>query len=333
MAMIMPLSGAQKTALLLLLLEEHQAGSILARLAPADVERIGRAMLAVSEASPDMIATVLDEVLAIAGQTVAVGDGPPTVRHMFGDALGPDRSAGMVERLGPSARAPIFERLAWLEPAAIAGLLEREHPQAIALILSSLTAESAADVLALLPASTQGDVVRRVALLRPVAPQVAEALDRRLTDRLSAVPARQPLADLGGIGRAAALINGAGLAEEDMVAGVALVDKAAAEALQDALFTFADLVRMPERALQTLVRSLDAELLIPALRGTTEEMKAKLLAAMPQRAAESLADEMASRGPIRMDEAETAQKAIAGMARRLAAEGSISLPGKGPAYV
>lgn len=328
-----PLSGAQKTALLLLLLEEAQAGSILVRLAPGEVEAIGRAMLAVSEASPETIASVLDEVLELAGITVAVGEGPPTVRHMLGDALGPDRAAGMVERLGPDARAPVFERLAWLEPAAIASLIEGEHPQAVALILSTLEADTAGGVLELLPEAIQADMVRRVALLRPVAPQVVEALDQRLTERLSEAPARQPMADIGGIGRAAALVNRAGLAEELVVSGLAAVDSEAAERLSEALFTFADLARLPERALQTVVRSLDADLLIPAMRGASNELQEKLLGAMPQRAAESLKDEMSGRGPIRREDAETAQKAIAAMARRMAAEGAISLPGRGPAYV
>ena len=90
---------------------------------------------------------------------------------------------------------------------------------------------------------------------------------------------------------------------------------------------------LDNRALQTLLRSLDAELLIPALRAAPDELRDKLLAAMPQRAAESLRDEMDNRGPVKVDEAAAAQKSIASSARRLAAEGTISLPGKGPAYV
>ena len=92
-------------------------------------------------------------------------------------------------------------------------------------------------------------------------------------------------------------------------------------------------VGLDTRALQTLLRAVDTEQLVPALRAAPPALRDQLLSAMPQRAAEALRDEVDSRGPVKLDEAATAQKAIAAAARRLAAEGTISLPGKGPAYV
>ena len=133
--------------------------------------------------------------------------------------------------------------------------------------------------------------------------------------------------------RAADLINLAGLDEGRALAALSTVDKGAADLLSETLFTFADLSRLDSRALQTLLRSLDADMLVPALRAAPAPLRSLLLAAMPQRAAEALTDEIDNRGPVKIDEAETAQKAIAAAARRLAADGSISLPGKGPAYV
>lgn len=327
------LSGAEKTALLLLLLEEQEAGAVLSRMAPVEVEAIGRAMVTVSEASPGTIDAVLDEVLALARGTVAVGDGPPTVRGMMRGALEQDRAGGILERLGPEVRPPWFERLSWLEPQAIAGLLEGEHPQAQALVLANMPQHHAGRLLAVLAPALQADIVRRIALLQPVAPAVIEALDRAMTERILAAPPRQAIADLGGIGRAADLINMAGVDEAQALELLAQSDEAAAQTLSEALFTFPDLAKLPDKALQTLMRSLDADLLIPALRAAPQQLRERLLSAMPQRAAEALADEMANAGPVRIDDAEAAQRAIAAAARRMAAEGSISLPGKGPAFV
>ncbi len=327
------LSGPEKTALLLLLLEEREAGAILSRMAPAEVEAVGRAMVTVSEASPGTIDAVLDEVLALARGTVAVGEGPPTVRTIMHGALGQDRAGGMLERLGPEVRQPWFERLSWLEPAAIAALLDGEHPQAQALILANMPQHHAGRLLGAMAPATQADIVRRIALLQPVAPAVIEALDAAVTERILVAPPRQAIADLGGIRRAADLINLAGVDEALALQLLGEADSAAADTLSEALFTFADLAKLPDKALQTVMRSLDAELLIPALRAAPEELRTKLLASMPQRAAEALTDEMANAGPVRIDDAEAAQKAIAAAARRLAAEGAISLPGKGPAFV
>ena len=316
-----------------MLLEEPEAAALLARLDPQEVEQVGRAMLSVAEASPQTIDEVLGEVLEVARDIVAVSDGPPTVRDLLGRALGDERAGGIIERIGEEARPPLFEQLGWQEPWAIATLLEPEHPQVQAFLLAQLPTKRAALILARLPADGQPDLVRRIATLGPVMPTTAEALDGALADRIAAARPRQPIADLGGMQRAADLINLAGLDEGRALAALSTVDKGAADLLSETLFTFADLSRLDSRALQTLLRSLDADMLVPALRAAPAPLRSLLLAAMPQRAAEALTDEIDNRGPVKIDEAETAQKAIAAAARRLAAEGSISLPGKGPAYV
>ncbi|WP_448579896.1 flagellar motor switch protein FliG [Thermaurantiacus sp.] len=327
------LSGAQKTALLLLLLEEAQAAALLSRLDPAEVEAVGKAMLDVAEANPATVDRLLDEVLALADETVAVGEGGPTVRRMLDRALGPDRAGGMIDRLGGKAKPQAFERLAWIEPYAIASLIEGEHPQAQALVLAHLPGERAARVLAQLPKESQPDLVRRVAMMGAVVPAVIEALDAALTRRMAESPPRQAVTDLGGMKRAADLINMAGIDEEAALAILGEADPDAAGVLAETLFTFEDLAKLDDRALQTVIRNMDAELLVPAMRAAGEELRARILKAMPQRAAQSLEDEMDNRGPVKVEDAEAAKKAIAAATRRLAAEGLISLPGKGPAYV
>ena len=72
---------------------------------------------------------------------------------------------------------------------------------------------------------------------------------------------------------------------------------------------------------------------MPALRAAEPDLRRRLLAAMPQRAAEAMEDEIANRGPVKLDEATAAQKEIAATARRLAASGEITLPGKGAGLV
>lgn len=327
------LGGAEKTALLLLLLEEPEAAQLLARLEPGEVEKVGRAMLTVAEATPATIDSLLDEVLEIARDTVAVGEGSSTVRDLLGRALGDDRAGGMIERLGEKARAPLFERLEWLEPWALANLLQGEHPQSQAFILSHLPGERAARILARLPAAMQPELIRRVATMGQVMPNIAETFDAVLSERIQTARPREPIADLGGMKRAADLINMAGLDEELALKALSDIDPGAAQLLSETLFTFADLVRLDLRTLQNLLRGLDADILIPALRAAPAEIREKLLGAMPGRAADSLRDEMSGRGPVKLEEAEAAQKEIAATARRMAAEGLISLPGKGPAYV
>lgn len=327
------LGGAEKTALLLLLLEEREAALLLSRLDADQVERVGRAMLSVAEASPAMIDAVLSEVLDLSHDIVAVSDGPETVRGLLDKALGDTRAAGMRDRIGNGLNPPQFERLGWLEPFAIASLIESEHPQVQAVILTQMPEKTAARVLSRLPADSQPDLIRRIATLGPVAPATIDILDETLTERISVVRPRQLLTDLGGVKRAADLINLSGIDEEMALRTLSDINPQAGRILEETLFTFADLASLDAKSLQELVQALDAELLVPALRAADAALKARIFAAMPQRAAQSLEDEISNRGPVKIEDAEMAQKTIAATARRLSAEGVISLPGKGPAYV
>lgn len=327
------LGGAEKTALLLLLLEEPEAASLLSRLAPNQVEQVGRAMLSVAEASPAMIESVLDEALEISREVIAVSQGPQTVRGLLDKALGDNIAAGMRERIGEGIDPPPFERLDWLEAFSIASLLEVEHPQVQALVLAQLPSEKAAQIMARMSSDLQPELVRRVAMLGPVLPTTLDILDESLTERITAVRPRQPLADLGGVKRAADLINMSGIDEEIALKALTEADPDAGAILAETLFTFDDLSMLDDKSLQNLVRALDAELLVPALRGAPDVMRLRLYSAMPQRAAQSLQDEVENRGPVKIEDAQAAQKEIAATARRMAAEGEVSLPCKGPTYV
>lgn len=327
-----PLSGPQKTALLLLLLSDEQAAGLLRRLDPDEVEAVGAAMLSVAEAAPETIERLLDELLETADRTVPVPGGPEGTRAMLGRALRPDRAEAVLDRLGEAARPRPFASLDWAEPEAVAAILADEHPQMIAALLVHLAPARAAAVLKALAAERQADIVRRVATIGPVDPATLAALEALLDSRLRAA-ARPPQPARGGIDRAASLINLAGLDAAPLVAAIGADAPDQAAALSEGLFTFSELAKLDDRALQTLMRGLEADTLVPALKGADPALRERLLGTMSARAADALRDEIANRGPIRIDEAIAAQKAMAAAARRLAEEGTIQLPGKGPAYV
>ena len=69
--------------------------------------------------------------------------------------------------------------------------------------------------------------------------------------------------------------------------------------------------------------------LIAALKGAQPELKDKILANMSSRAAETLREDLESRGPMRLSEVEAQQKEVLKIVRRLADEGQIMLAGGG----
>jgi len=93
-------------------------------------------------------------------------------------------------------------------------------------------------------------------------------------------------------------------------------------------------MELDDRAIQLVLREVQSESLILALKGTSEEMRTKIFGNMSQRAAEMLKDDLESKGPVKVSEVETEQKEILKIVRRLVEEGQVSLGGGGDdAYV
>jgi flagellar motor switch protein FliG len=77
------------------------------------------------------------------------------------------------------------------------------------------------------------------------------------------------------------------------------------------------------------MRSVQSETLITALQTATTELRDHLLGALSQRAASTLRDDLASASPKRLSEVEAAQREVIDSAMKLAAEGKLTLPGRG----
>jgi flagellar motor switch protein FliG len=83
-----------------------------------------------------------------------------------------------------------------------------------------------------------------------------------------------------------------------------------------------------------MLREVQSESLIVALKGAPQELREKIFKNMSQRAAEMMREDLESKGPVRLSEVEAQQKEILQIVRRLADEGQIMLGAKGDdAYV
>lgn len=201
------LSGAQKCAIMLLVLEEAQASEMLAGMTPAEVQQVGEAMLTVAEIDPLAIDHVLDEFLACTAQVAALDSQGRQVRQRLGAALGTPRAETIIEKIGPPAAGRRFAVLDWVDAPALATLIADEHPQAIAVVLAHLPEERAAAVLDGLPEDLQPDVATRLATLNPVNIHDLAALESDLEAKLRGVGTNRDSAKLAGTDFAAAVIK------------------------------------------------------------------------------------------------------------------------------
>lgn len=326
MTVLANLDPAGNAAIMVMLLQDDQAARILSDLEPGELRLLGQKMVELGEIGPEIIAG------AIAGfveKTQALGlnthDRIGHVRTMMGRAVGEIKADSLMLQIAPEAtRASSIELARWLAPEALAPLIKGEHPQMIAVLLVQLDPEVAAAVLHRLPQSEQGEIVHRIATLGPVAPDAITILDELLTRRIAERHGQAPLT-IGGVKEAAELINGAGKAvEAHVLPQIAKRDKGLARRIEEEMFKFEHLFVLDPQPMGALLREVESDVLIYALKGIPESERDVFFRAMSSRAADGVKDEITARGRTKLAEVVDAQKAIVAIARRLAAEGTIS---------
>jgi flagellar motor switch protein FliG len=327
-------AGSEAAAILLMLLGEEEAAQLLGRLDPQEVQTLGGAMFSVADVSETQVNKVLDQFVLRARQRTSLGFGAGTqIKHIMQKALGNERAENMLARITPQEQSKGLDALKWMDARTIANLVENEHPQIIALVLAHLDAPVAADVLQLIDEDLQADLVYRVATMGPVTQDAIEDLERLLLRPVA--PAKSGgITKRGGTTDAAQIVNNARKsAEQRIIKALQKLDKNVARSVEDEMFVFDNLMALDDKNLGTLLRSIDGEILVVALKGADERMKTKMFGCMSSRAAQSIQDAIADKGPMRLAEVQEAQKEVLAIARRLAAEGTIQLGGKGDDYV
>jgi flagellar motor switch protein FliG len=199
----------------------------------------------------------------------------------------------------------------------------------MALVIACLDYGLAAEVLTMLPDTLQPDLVSRIANLNTVQPEALRDLEHVMQRKFKASSTSRA-SQIGGVKAAARIMNFTKTAmEQRIMREVRKDDKDLMQAIQDNMFVFDNLIKSDDRSLQTLLRSVENEQLILALKGADEALREKLLACMSTRAAANIRDEMEALGPVRLTDVQEAQKAIIATARRLSDEGAIVLAGRG----
>lgn len=319
------LADSDRAAVMVMLLDDAAAAGLLAQLEPAELRLLGEKMCALGEIGPDVIAHA---ITTFVGKTEKLGltahDRLGQVKSLMTRAVGEVKADNLMERIAPDMKPPSPLELAkWLTPAAIRPLIRDEHPQAIAVLLIQLDPEVAAEVLADLPLKVQPEVVHRIATLGPVQSEALQMLEDMLRQKITERHGNAPLA-MGGPREAAELINGAGKAvEKRVMPEINRMDKALAKEIESEMFKFEHLFVLDPQSMGALLRDVESDLLIDALKGIEEEQRSVFFRAMSSRAADGVKDEISARGRLKMAEVVAAQKAIVAVARKLAAEGTI----------
>lgn len=328
------LTGAQRAAVLMLLLGEQQASEVMRYLNPKEVQTLGAAMVAVADLSQEAVNVVLDDFVATLKKQTSLGLGTGDyVEKVLKRALGEDKAASVLSRIMPGQGSKGLDILKWMDARSIADMIRDEHPQVVAIILSVLECDVAADVLNFLSPETRPEIIQRVASLDTVQPSAMEELEAIMKKQFSSSSSAKS-SSIGGVKAAAKIMNFVKVdIEGPLMGGLAQIDADLLQRIQDNMFTFDNLTNVDNRAIQTLMRNVEPDMLMTALKGAPEYVKNKFFENMSVRARAMFVDEMEAKGPQRITDVEDAQKSIMRIARKLSDAGELVLSGRGNEFV
>ena len=326
--------GLERSAILLMSLGAEAAAEVFKHLSPKEVQKIGETMTRLRMVPRERVGKVFEQFQAeAAANGVLVEDNDEYVKDVLRKALGDEKAGLLINRILQGSDTSGIESLKWMDSESVAELVRNEHPQIIASILVHLERDQAGEILSKLSARVRSDVVLRVATLDGIQPNALRELNEVLS-RVLAGADKLKKAALGGPKVAAEMLNGlGGTLETEVLDGVRESDEELAQAIQDQMFTFDDIVKLDDRAVQTVLREVASDGLVVALRGASAEIREKVLKNMSSRAAEALREDLESRGPVRVADVEAQQKEILKVVRRLADAGEIAMGGSEDAFV
>ncbi len=322
--------GIQKSAILLLSLGEEGASEVFKHLAPREVQKLGVAMSNLKNVTRDKIEGVLNDFRTQAEEKTTLGmDSGAYIRSVLTKALGEGKAANLIDRILHGGDTSGIEGLKWMDSPAVAELIKNEHPQIIATILVHLDRDQACEILGFFIDRLRNDVLLRIATLDGIQPAALRELNDVLTKLLSGNDNLKK-SPMGGIRTAAEILNFMPAAQEaTVIESVKQYDVELAQKILDEMFVFENLLDVDDRGIQLLLREIQSESLIVALKGAAEELREKIFKNMSQRAGEMLKEDLEAKGPVRLSEVEAEQKEILKIVRRLADEGQIVIGGKG----
>ncbi|MFN3715149.1 MAG: flagellar motor switch protein FliG [Thiobacillus sp.] len=323
--------GIQNAAVLMLALGEEGAAEVMKYLGPREVQKLGEAMTSMKAIPQERVAQVLNEFNEVAASNSTLGlDSDDYIRSVLTRALGDDKASSLINRiLGGTGDASGIESLKWMDGESVADLIHNEHPQTIATILVHLEADHACEILGFFTERLRNDVLLRIATLNGVQPAALRELNDVLAKLLSGGGAAKKQS-MGGTRVAADILNYmSGNNEASAMEYLKNYDPDMAQKIMDEMFVFDNILEIDDRGIQLILREVQSDSLIVALKGANEELREKIFKNMSQRAAEMMREDLESKGPVKLSEVEAQQREILTVIRRLADEGQLTLGAKG----
>ncbi len=319
--------GISKAAKFLLLLGTEEASKVLAHMSPAEIEAVSREILKVKSID----APEANEILAEFGWLVktkgwSVEGGPETAEKMLTTAFGPERARALMRKASPESSKP-FRFLKEYDVKTLFLILKGESPQVLSVILPYLEPKKASGLIERMPEEERVDLVKRVAKLEKVNPEVLRQVEEGLRERIRKI-GTVTHEEIDGKAALAGILKHVDPRMEARVLD-ALTEESAelSKNVRDRLFTLEDVLRVPGKAMQKALRDFQDRDIALVLKGRDEAFKAKVLGCVSSNRRAMILDEYSILGPVRREDADEAGREFLAYLKRAWEDGDIALEG------
>lgn len=318
------LSGKQRAAILLISLGPEVSAKVYKHLTEEEIERLTLEIANVRKVDSSLKDEVVNQFhqLVLAQDYITQG-GIGYAKSILEKALGENEAMEIINRLTSTLQVRPFDFARKADPTQILNFIQNEHPQTIALILSYLQSEQAGQILSALPQELQADVARRIALMDSTSPEIVNEVETILEQKLSAT-VTQDYTEAGGIEAVVDVLNSVDRStERTILDALEIQDPELAEEIKKRMFVFEDIVTLDNRSIQRVIRDVENEDLMLALKVASDEVREVIFRNMSKRMAETFKEDMEVMGPVRLRDVEEAQQRIVAVIRRLEEAGEI----------
>jgi flagellar motor switch protein FliG len=326
-----PLTGVQKSAILLIALGDHGSAELLKHLSEDEVQMVSNAIATLPAISMEHAEAVLEEFRSMAASAAQVGHGGVAfAKRILTSAFGPEGSKKHLERLPEaSGKGSHSRELQRVEPQLLARFVRSEHPQTVALILAHLSPAQSAAVLASMDSPVQADIALRIARLEKISPGIINKISTLIGQKLKSVGEIKRESS-GGPRAVAEIFNqlDSDLSNE-ILTRIGEENAELMEAIRNKMFVFDDILSIDANGVKELLARADRRQLTVALKGASEEVRQHLLKGMSQRGAAMLLEDTEALGPVKIKDVEAAQMQVIAVVRQLESEGVVNLKGGG----
>lgn len=319
-----------KSAVLMLALGSDEAAQVMKFLSPKEVQKLGATMATLNGVPKKQVDDTIRDFLYAVEESSDFGlDSDEYLRDVMTKALGEDKAEGILDRILQNSDASGIESLKWMDAQTVSDFIKNEHPQIIATILVHLEPDQASEVIQCFADRLRQDVMLRIATLDGVKPIALEELNDVMSKMLAG-NGNIKKRSMGGIQVAAEIMNFiSGDAEAVIMEGLQSHDEIMAQDIMDKMFVFDNILGIDDKGIQVILREVQSDALIIALKGATEDLREKIFKNMSSRASEMMKEDLEASGPMKLSDVEAQQKEILQTVRRLSDEGQIQLPGLG----